>query len=176
MKWYLPLLLLLVACATSDQNLPNRQNLGEGNKDMTAAMFDSVATTRQQAKLKDGQDARGGAFSEPVTATVEETIDYEVKVPVIDVQGNAVLDEQGDPVFDIEIRQKTVKRVVAVLGPDGKPLYRSATGFRNLVINYGSITQTLTSSGETQGANTSGQQPVSTPTNTPSVDVSIPTR
>ena len=155
-------LVFLPACVTSPQDSNQRQ--GEGNKDMALSMFDSVSTTRASAKLKEGEATRGGNYEEPVTyqEIVEEP--YEVQVPVVDEEGNPVLDDEGNPTFKTETRVRKKIVVKPVLGPDGKPLTRKAAGFRNLVLNYGSISQHQTSSGETSGTNT--QNPTSQPTNT----------
>ena len=173
-KFMATLLLALAGCATSQQDTPTKQNLGEGNKDMSIAMFDSVATTQASAKLTDREDARGGDYEEPVTyqEIIEEP--YEVTIPVLDEAGAPVFNADGTPQTVTETRYRKTIVVRPVLGPDGRPLMRRATGFRNLVLNYGNITQTQTSSGESSGSQEQGVTPTSSPTNTPNIQPEIP--
>jgi len=169
----LVLALMLGACATSDQATPARQNLGEGNKDMAISMFDSVATTRSTAKLKDGEDSRGGTFAEPVTYIEVELVPYDVYRPILNEDGTPALDDSGDPRIETTVKYREIRTTRPVLGPDGKPIMRTASGFRNLVLNYGEIRQTQTSSGESSGTQAQDQRPTSSPTNTPSTPVNV---
>ena len=163
----------LGACATSDQATPATQALGEGNKDMSIAMFDSVATTRRGAKLKDGEDSRGGTFAEPVTYIEVELVPYDVYRPILNEDGTPALDDSGDPRIETTVKYREIRTTRPVLGPDGKPIMRTASGFRNLVLNYGEIRQTQTSSGESSGTQAQDQRPTSSPTNTPSTPVNV---
>lgn len=155
-------LLLLAACTSTDT--PSDQKLGEGNKDVTLAMFDSVATTRATAKLRENDGQFGGSYLEPMTYEVPIQEEYEAEEPVLDAEGNPIVNADGTMVMQVVTRTRTVMTTRPVIGPDGKVIYKKAQNFRNLVIMNGSssISQTSTTAGESSGTQSLENRPSTT--------------